>query len=228
MAMRSSKHAVSDDDDDDIEEQLDPTLAALAARARARAVEKEKEAAIAAANGEVKKAPVVQLFIRPRIPDSRPLMVKVRTDHTLERTRMAWCGKQGYTSAQTKDVFFTWRGDRVYDSTTVKRLGIEVDQFGQITVEGDLDLYDDVNLPKVYVEAWTNQVFQQHKKEEADAIAAKRKAAELLLLPERTPTPEPTPKVKKWRLILKAKGKPDFKLSVNPVCHMQMISKPSY
>ncbi|KAL5121803.1 hypothetical protein ACEQ8H_000018 [Pleosporales sp. CAS-2024a] len=228
MAVRTVKPiALDDGDEDEVEEQLNPTLAALAAAARARVAEKAKAAATPSGNGAPAKAPVVQLFIKPQIPGSKPLMVKLRTDHTLEKTRLAWCGKQGYTPAQTKDVFFTYKGERVFDSTTVRRLGIEVDQFGNVSIEGDYNLYDDdVNLPKVYVQAWTEEHFQKYKIEEAAASAAARKVAELPP-PERTPTPEPVPEVKKWRLILKAKGKEDFKLFVNPVRSVQQALSPS-
>jgi hypothetical protein len=93
-----------------------------------------------------------------------------------------------------------------------------VDRNGNISVDGDSNIYDDVNLPKIHVQAWTDALFQQHKKEQAAAAAAKKKAAEpQLVLEERTPTPEPAPKMKKIRLIMKAKGKEDFRLSVNPV-----------
>jgi hypothetical protein len=198
---------------------LDPALAALAARARQRAADKARIAAASSSQGgEATKAPIAQLFISPEIPDSKPLMVKVRIDSTLARTRLAWCEKQGFSTQQAKDVYFTWKDTRVYDSTTIKRLGIQVDRNGNISVDGDSNIYDDVNLPKIHVQAWTDALFQQHKKEQAAAAAAKKKAAEpQLVLEERTPTPEPAPKMKKIRLIMKAKGKEDFRLSVNPV-----------
>ncbi|KAF1920177.1 ubiquitin-2 like Rad60 SUMO-like-domain-containing protein [Ampelomyces quisqualis] len=205
-------------DDEELEEVLDPALAALAARARERAANMARTAAATSSTGgEAVKAPVAQLFISPEIPDSKPLMVKVRIDNTLARTRLAWCEKQGFSAEKAKDVYFTWRDTRVYDSTTIKRLGIQVDKNGNVSVDGDSNIYDDVNLPKVHVQAWTDTLFQQHKREQAAAAAAKKKAAEPQpVVEERTPTPEPAPKAKKIRLIMKAKGKEDFKLSVNP------------
>ncbi|KAH7072740.1 hypothetical protein BKA63DRAFT_576667 [Paraphoma chrysanthemicola] len=216
IAVRPSKPRL--DDDDEPEEVLDPALAALAARARERAAKRAQS--VPTNNGELTKAPVAQLFISPEIPDAKPLMVKVRIDSTLEKTRLAWCGKQGYSPDMSKNVFFTWKGTRVYDSTTVKRLGIHVDSMGNVSVEGDSNIYDDVNLPKVYVEAWTDDLFKQHKKEEAAEAAAKKlAAASALVSEEREPTPEPTPKVNKIRLIMKARGKEDFRIAVNPVGH---------
>tara|TARA_R110002003_G_scaffold110_2_gene9242 strand:- start:11657 stop:12514 length:858 start_codon:yes stop_codon:yes gene_type:complete len=214
------------DDDDEPEEVLDPALAALAARARARAASKAQTVPVT--NGKPAKAPVAQLFVKPEIPAAKPLMVKVRIDSTLEQTRNAWCTKQGYSSDMSKSVFFTWKGTRVYDSTTIKRLGIQVDAKGNVSVEGDSNIYDDVNLPKVYVEAWTDELFQKHKKEEAaEAAARKLVAAPPPVIEERELTPEPTPKVNKIRLIMKAKGKEDFKLFVNPVGHFVDYDKAS-
>ncbi|KAH8726290.1 ubiquitin-2 like Rad60 SUMO-like-domain-containing protein [Phaeosphaeriaceae sp. PMI808] len=215
IALRTSGRVPSDDGDDDVQEMLDPALAALAARARERAAKRAHTAA-APTTGEPEKAPIAQLFISPEIPAANPLMVKVRIDSTLEKTRLAWCGRQGYSSEMTKNVFFTWKGTRVYDSTTIKRLGIHVDPSGAVSIEGDPNIYDDENLPKVYVEAWTDALFQEHKKQEAAEAAAKKKSAESPPVEERQPTPEPVPTANRIRLILKAKGKEDFRLVVNP------------
>lgn len=209
-------------DDDHVEEVLDPTLAALAARARERAAARARNNAASPVDGETAKAPVAQLFISPEIPDAKPLMVKVRIDSTLERTRLAWCNKQGYTPEMIKGVFFTWRDTRIYDSTTVQRLGIQVGKNGVLSVEGDSNIYDDVNHPKIYVQAWTDALFQQHKRDKTAEAAARKKAAEPApVVEERTPTPEPVPEVKKIRLFMKARGKEDYRLSVNPVSRHQ-------
>ncbi|KAH5437924.1 hypothetical protein HBI47_060530 [Parastagonospora nodorum] len=214
-ATRSTPSVVVDisDSDDDFPEPSDPGLAAIAARARARIAEKARIAALVAAGEEVTKAPIVQLLIQPEIPNTRPLVVKVRTDHTLEKTRLAWCEKQGFSPAQTQAVFFTSKGKRMFDSTTVQRLGLQIDEWGNVEIEGDLNVYNNDNPAKVYVQAWTDELFKKHQEEEAAAATAKQKAAELALLPPRTPTPEP---VKKWKLILKAKGKEDWGITVKP------------
>jgi hypothetical protein len=229
IPVRPPRHiAISDDDDDEPEEVLDPALAALAAKARERAAANARAAAHPSAAGPGKAA-VVQLFISPEIPNANPLMVKVRIDSTLEKPRLAWCSKQGYTPAFAKDVFFTWRGQRMYDSTTIKRLGIEVDAHGNVSLEGDTNIYDEDNIPKVHVEAWTPKLFEEHKKQEAAASAAKRKAAEPTPEPAvREPTPEPAHKVKKFRLVMKARGKEEYKLYVHPVsiiccCHYRAV-----
>jgi hypothetical protein len=210
ITMRPSQ-TMPIDDDDGLEEAPDPDIAAIEARARARAAAKKA----AATSG--RQAPVAQLFIASELPDTAPLMVKVRIDSTIERPREAWCARQKFTPEMTKNVFFTWRGTRLYDSTTIKRLGIKVDDHGNVSVDGDSNIYDDQHVPKVHVEAWTDETLARHKKELALEAEEKRKAVEASPIVEaREPTPEPTPAVQKLRLILKAKGMEEFKIQVNP------------
>jgi hypothetical protein len=209
-ALRPSNSAAPDNDD--LEEVQDPELAAIEARARARAAAKKA----AAASGS--KAPIAQLFIASELPDTNPLMVKVRIDTTIEKPREAWCARQNFSAEMTRNVFFTWRGTRLYDSTTIKRLGVKVDDHGNVSIEGDDSIYDqEGNTPKIHVEAWTDVALAERKRELAVEEAAKRKAAEPSpVAAERTPTPEPEPEAKKYRLFLKAKGLEDFKIQVKP------------
>ncbi|KAF2854791.1 hypothetical protein T440DRAFT_464930 [Plenodomus tracheiphilus IPT5] len=216
LAVRSSKRSAVDDDDE-IEEVLDPTLVALQARAHQRALERTVSAGTPAPDGESTRVPIAQLFIQPEIPDAKPLMVKVRVDSTIEKPRKAWCERQQYTPQMTRGIFFTWKGTRLYDSTTIRRLGIQIDKHGNVSVDGDTNLYDEVNVPKIHVEAWTEDLFLQRKREDAADVAAKKTAAEAPLEAEqRTPTPEPEPVVSRVRLVLKVKGKDDFRLTVKP------------
>ncbi|KAF1942700.1 hypothetical protein EJ02DRAFT_421887 [Clathrospora elynae] len=220
LVVRSARHSPVDDDDE-IEEVLDPMLVALREKVRekvrAQAAERAQAAVASTPDDEPVKAPVAQLYIDSEIPDANPLLVKVRIDSTIEKPRQAWCGRQGYSSEMTRNLFFTWRGKRIYDSTTIKRLGIQVDKHGNVSVEGDSNIYDDENIPKIHVQAWTDELYDQHLKEEAAIAAAKKLAAEAPSeVEERTPTPEPVPVVAKVRLVLKAKGKQEVRLMVNP------------
>jgi hypothetical protein len=222
VAVRPSKPSPivieDEDDDDEAEEDEDSMFAVLRARARARIAAKAKAAASSTQGGDTPKAPITQLLITSCIPNTNALMVKIRVDTFIEKPRKAWCAKQGFSPKEMDNVFFTWKGTRIYDSTSVTRLGITVDDNGNVTMEGDTNIYDDVNLPKIHVEAWTDELYKQRKREDAAAAAAKKLAAEApVVTKERTPTPEPAPASAKLRLILRAKGKADFGLTVNPV-----------
>lgn len=219
-----SHNAVIIEDDDEVEE-YDPTLAALAAKARQRAAQRIQSANSSGAGANSGPAPVAELFIEPRMDNAKPLMVKVRIDSTMEKPRSAWCQKQQFTPELTREIFFTWKGGRIYDSTTVKRLGIVIDKNGNVSIEGDSNIYDDENLPRIAVEAWTEDLFQQWKKEEAAEAAAKERAAASPVEVQKTPTPEPVEKVKRVRIVLKAKGQEDFNLKVFPVCIRVIVPK---
>jgi hypothetical protein len=222
IPVRPSKPAplvIGDDEDEEVEEiESDPILALLQAQARERVAAKARAAA-ASPEGEAVKAPVAQLFIDPEMENANPLMVKVRIDSTIDKPRLAWCGKEGFSPQMTRNVFFTWKNTRLFDSTTIKRLGIQVDHNGNVTAEGDSNIYDEANIPKIHVQAWTEDLWKQRKREDAAEAAAKKIAAEAPpVVGERTPTPEPAPTVTKIKLVLKAKGKPEGKLTVKPVC----------
>jgi hypothetical protein len=218
IPVRSAKPApvvIDDDEEEEIEE--DPMLALLKARARERIAAKARAAA-AAPDGEAVKAPITQLFIDPEMENANPLMVKVRIDSTIDKPRLAWCAKEGFSPQMTRNVFFTWKNTRLFDSTTIRRLGIQVDDNGNVTVEGDSNIYDEVNIPKIHVQAWTEELWKQRKKEDAAEAVAKKVAAEAPPPVERTPTPEPEPTITKIKIFLKAKGKPDGRFTVKPVC----------
>lgn len=209
-------------DDFDAEDD-DPELAAVLAsareRARAREAAAKKPAFITSTSdpSTQKKddGPIVELFVTSEIPNTKPLCIKARANHTLGKIRLAWCGKQGFSDEETKEIFLTWKNLEVVDSTKITRLGIQVDEHGGVTMENAPGLYDENNPPKIHIEAWTEETFEAHKREEAEKKAAARKGE--VVEEEVVSEPEPEPEVTKIRLILKAKSKQDFKIAVKPV-----------
>ncbi|KAF2876113.1 ubiquitin-2 like Rad60 SUMO-like-domain-containing protein [Massariosphaeria phaeospora] len=216
IPLRSLKRALSED----VEEVQDPTLAALAAKARARAAANTPDAASRSNSGPA----LVQLFIQSEIPDAKPLLIKIKLDYTLEKARKAWCQQQKFTLEQSQAIFLTWKGNKLYDTTTIARLGVQVDRNGNIRVAGDTQIYDnEENLAKIALAAWTDEVFQAYKKRAAEEAAAKTKAAEAEEEPE-PPPPEPEPVVKTTKIILKAPGRENFRLIVNPWTTFEYIT----
>lgn len=209
--------------EDDMGEVEDPRLAALAAEARARWKAKEAAQAAAESNSgsstpkpDDAKHAIVQLLIESDIPETKPLFIKIRTNNTLEKPRIAWCNAQRFSEDMTRKVFPTWRGKRLFDSTTVARLGVTVDAFGVVSILGDPNIYTDEDLPKIHLQAWTEDLYAKWKREEAEEEKRKAAAYSTAVVDEE-PVVAPEPNVPKIRLILKAKGKEDFKISVNPV-----------
>jgi hypothetical protein len=204
---------------EEVEEMDSPHIAALKAQIRARAAAKSpglEQAPSASSSSQAPQPPaIVQLLIQSEIPNTRPLIVKIKTDNSLEKLKEAWCGKQNFTPDQTRAVFMTWKGRRIFDYTKIQRLGIRLEN-GFVSVDGDPNIYDDDNLPKIVVEAWTEEIFKARKEAQALEVARAAEAANPVKAPELEPEPEP--QAKQIRLVLKAKGKEDFKIKVNPVC----------
>ena len=173
--------------------------------------------------------PIVQLFISSRIPNTNPLIVHRRLSQRLEEIRKAWCKKQNFSDEASNDVFFIHRMRRVYDVTTCKSLGLDVDAFGNLTMKG---AEGKEGAEKVHLEAVTEDIFEQIKAEKAQE--SKRRSGELP--PERSAAAgaadeedvnQQSKEESLIRLTLKAKGREDFKLKVKPVSYL-FHSLPAY
>ncbi|KAF2474512.1 uncharacterized protein BDR25DRAFT_331964 [Lindgomyces ingoldianus] len=194
--------------DDEVEEVEDPLLAELAAKARANHGASPIE--------EVN--PIVQLLITSVIPETKPLLINIRISSKVERPRVAFCQAYGISGDRASDIFLTWKRKRLFDSTKIARLGVSVDPMGLVSVEGDSTISDgEAEVVKIHLEAWTDELFKEMQEEEAKEAASRRRIIAPSPVDYEAQIPEETqPRVKKTRLILKAKGLADFKISVNP------------
>lgn len=163
--------------------------------------------------------PTIEIFVHSRIPNANPLIVHRKLSQNTQEIRRVWCQKQGFSEGFTKGVFFIHRMRRVYDVTTCRSLGLEVDAFGNVTMKGAEGMEGGV---KVHLEAVTDEIFEAIKAEKARE--AKKRSGELPH--EESADAGATgddgalqqPKEESLiRLLLKAKGKEDFKLKVKRV-----------
>lgn len=223
MAMHT-RSASRRDSSEEVEEVDDPHIAAIKSEARrnaaARAAQKDPSPTVeTSAPAPVPPEPVaiVQLLIDSDIPDTKPLLVKVKSDTPLSRPKEAWCQKQGFTGEGMSKVFMTWKNRKIFDYTKIHRLGLQIEN-GFVTIEDDPTIYDDENLPKIHIEAWTQELWK--KRQEEDALEAARAKNSIVEVEEPEPAPAPAlePQNNQVRLILKAKGKADFKIAVRSVC----------
>ncbi|KAI1818489.1 hypothetical protein GGS20DRAFT_528858 [Poronia punctata] len=149
---------------------------------------KEREASIAAdgkdkimsvtpGGEEEPNPPVSVMIVAPGLSGSKPLCCTVRTTQAL---RIAFETFKEHQKRQTKyphqvisGLYFTWRGDRVYDTTSLQTLGIR-------PLGRDGRLHDGASggrgapegyagRDKVYLEAWTPEDYEanQLKRERA-------------------------------------------------------------
>ena len=163
--------------------------------------------------------PTIQLFVTSRIPNTNPLIVHRKLSQRIQEIRQVWCTKQGFSEEFSKDVFFVHRMRRVYDVTTCRSLGLEVDSLGNVVMKGT-EGKDGVE--KVHLEAVTNELFEQLKAEKARETKRRsgdlppEESAEAGAIDGEDETQHPRGE-SLIRLLLKAKGKEDFKLKVKPV-----------
>lgn len=90
--------------------------------------------------------PEVKILIQSEIPDTKALIVKRKASQPLKQVKEYWCKKFGLDDALARTIFFTWRGTRLFDSTTMRGIirKLETDHRAQSTsVYGNDDDYDD-------------------------------------------------------------------------------------
>lgn len=154
--------------------------------------------------------PVVQILINSSIDNTIPLIVSRRLSQRLKDVRLAWEKRQQFATNFTETVFLTWRGKRVFDVTTCRSLGINIDATGRISTEGALWEEEE---GQIHMEAMTGNILEAYKKAKRneaggqDDVAAREEAMVVQDCEAQV------------RIILKAKGLDDFKLQVRPVRH---------
>ncbi|KAL8914644.1 MAG: hypothetical protein Q9171_000825 [Xanthocarpia ochracea] len=159
--------------------------------------------------------PVVSILITSRIPNTQPLIVNRKVSQRLKDVRLTWCHRQGFALDKTEAVILTWRGNRLFDVTTCRSLGIGVDSQGNIVTKGQKDILGEEER-QIHMEAMTKEILEEYQR-------AKRQEAEGADQDETEAHKEHAPVAGKKeppvRIILKAKGFDDFKLIVQPVSH---------
>ncbi|KAM3414663.1 hypothetical protein BST61_g9821 [Cercospora zeina] len=223
IAKATSKAAPVAEEEE--EEDSDPEIAALQRKARKnhrlrKQQEELRSATPGAGNPEADDTsrlptppppdPIISLFVTTDIPDAVELLVKRKMSQDLGTVRRAWCGKQGFSEEFSDKVFFTWNGLRMYDFTTCKRLGLEIDSAGNV-VRGDQQ--DDDGAAKVHVVATTQELFDQQKAERA----RQAKAGSAQYKPEveaESPAEEEQQQRKEVKLIVRAKDQRPVQVQV--------------
>ncbi len=163
--------------------------------------------------------PAVEILVTSPLPNTKPLIVHRKLSQSVQVIRKVWCNKQGFSEEMTRDVFLIHRMRKIYDATTCRSLGLDVDSFGNIVMKGEEGVE---GAAKVHLLAVTEEIYQELKDEKARGV--KRQSSELPseeeleaeAAAEQAAAPE-EPKEPQIRLTLKARGRKDFKLKVKPV-----------
>jgi hypothetical protein len=162
--------------------------------------------------------PVVQLLITSQIPNTEPLIVSRKVSQRLKEVRLVWCERQHFTAEFIPKVFLTWKGNRLFDVTTCKSLGIDVGLDGGILLKGRKDIMGDCD-GKIHMEATTEEIFAEQQKAKRRVISERADDNEV---EEVVPVAQATEA--QVRIILKAKGFEDFKLRVKSVRNFNMYT----
>ncbi|CZT42770.1 uncharacterized protein RSE6_02718 [Rhynchosporium secalis] len=193
-----------------------PELVA-AAKERARKLAEQKLAAAAAISTQnqddvdgddvfsteaptTKAEPVIDILITSLIKGTKPLAVKRKLYGKLREVRWAWCDKQlidgeKFTQQCKDSIFLTWKGNKLWDWSDCSGC---MDRGGKLS----MDSYDD---GKVHLEAWTQEVFDEWKKN-GEARQRRDEHSE-----EEEVKAAPVPRTK---LFMKSRQFPDYRLIV--------------
>ncbi|KAF8245324.1 hypothetical protein K440DRAFT_634459 [Wilcoxina mikolae CBS 423.85] len=102
-------------------------------------------------------APIVNILVNSPIDNTKPLIIKRRLDQTLREVRQHWCKVQGFSPAQTADIFLVWKGSiRVSDFVSCKGIGVKVDSSGNLDVSAE-----GVMKGNIHFEAMTEDILQR-------------------------------------------------------------------
>ncbi|KAH6675549.1 ubiquitin-2 like Rad60 SUMO-like-domain-containing protein [Halenospora varia] len=212
-------------DDNDLSDEEFPELVAMAReRERQKSLAKEKASKATAASDDIFELepaivddPTIEIFITSEIEETKSLLVRRKLSQQLRQVRQIWCDKQSIQgqpmSRDVKDaIFLTWKGKRLFDYTTCSALGLKVNASGRLDGDG----VDESG--RVHLEAWTEELYDQHQK----MLAAKEHKATMAGEYDDEEAEE-QPKEVKLRLIFKSKDYGEFKLQAKPTTIVQKM-----
>ncbi len=156
--------------------------------------------------------PTVEIFITSQMDGTKPLLVKRKLSGRFKEVRLSWCDKQqtsnGISMGPTlKDkIFLTWRGKRLFDSTSCQALGLKLDDHGRLSADDGVDADG-----RVHLEAWSEEAFKKYQKK---AAVNQQRVRDNSMGADSAEEENEEP-IKKIRLVMKARDM-EFKLVVKP------------
>jgi hypothetical protein len=180
--------------------------------------------------------PIISILITSPMPTTEAMIIRRKISQTLGAVREAYCRR--WNLPQPEKVFLTFCGRRLYDSTKCLRLGLVVEEgTGKVRWEkgrrpGTSSAFEDgkdgeEEEVKVHVEAvdeeWFKRIREERERERRERFAQAGGGGEVEdVMGGENPEAEgesqkEEQKEKTWRLLVKAKGKKDFKVRVTAV-----------
>ncbi|KAH7359424.1 ubiquitin-2 like Rad60 SUMO-like-domain-containing protein [Plectosphaerella cucumerina] len=163
----SSPEPFLSDKDDDTDEFAEFVRAAR---------ERQEKAKEASSQNQSEKPTAILLFVTSEIPGAQERKIKCGLDKRFHIVKEAWCAGQHlreFAAEEQEDIFLTFRGRRLYDSTTVASLGVRITATGELALasaqswsdrEGILD-----SMGALQIEAWTEETWEVAQKQKERA-----------------------------------------------------------
>ncbi|ROT35580.1 hypothetical protein SODALDRAFT_353234 [Sodiomyces alkalinus F11] len=182
----------------------------------------------------------IQLLVTSRLPDTEPKRFVITLWKPLSAVRRAWCLSTGATlrlGRQTLEgTFLTWRGRRLYDSTTIDSLDIRASASGTLQHASVGKFHDTDGFSKdwtrLHMEIWTEELWEEHQKrmerERRRALGelyddSDDGGAALDGENDGEGAPAPAPEEQKIRVILKTRSDEPVKTTVRPSTTIQTL-----
>lgn len=171
----------------------------------------------------VEDDPIIEILIQSSIPKTNPLLVRRRASQPLADVRLAWCQRQLFEKSMTSKVFFTWRGNRVFDVTTCRNF------LTQSEKESTRDVFETdweskaAESPRIEVIATTEEILEQTRKHEETLKAAANSNDDNVIDADRESASAEPIKETKLRVILRSPGMSDVQLKVSPSHYVKKI-----
>ena len=121
--------------------------------------------------------PEIKILIQSEIPGAKSIIVKRKASQSLQQVKEFWCRKFDLSEAVSREVFLTWRGTRLFDSTTMRGIirGLKKDSYQkQRSVSVNLDDDDggfderttkDPSGGNIMLEAMTQEIYDRRARE---------------------------------------------------------------
>jgi Ubiquitin-2 like Rad60 SUMO-like len=104
--------------------------------------------------------PNVSILITSLIPNSKPLIVNRRASQPLQQVKDFWCARQNFEPAFATKVFFTWRGTKLFNSSTMRTVLRQLKKERGFDPDGS----DDPSKGRITVEALTQEIYDERQK----------------------------------------------------------------
>ncbi|KAK6865196.1 ubiquitin-2 like Rad60 SUMO-like-domain-containing protein [Apiospora arundinis] len=217
-------------DDSDTDSDLDPPIepdtsqsSQLQTKFQEEVRERmRKEQLARAANSAAKDSPrpqeVVEIFIESRLEGTMNMRVRVNLFQKMGMVKQSWVGynqkkKMPISESVLNEMFFTWRGNKLYEFTTLASLDIKRNGDGQLYSNRESKREGFEGWDKVHIEAWTPELFDDYQRNKDRE--RRRQLGDLVDdEPEPEPEPEPVEKVASIKIILKSKDNGSQNLTV--------------